>query len=497
MMTVAVCAGSSISVGIAEAGEVLQASVPSEHSQPLPAALSTANAQPNIILILADDMGYGDCAVYNPESKIKTPHIDQLAQEGLRFTDAHSAASTCTPSRYGLLTGTNPVRTGVLNTLLSRGDPIIDAEEKTLADLLRDQGYVTRMVGKWHLGFDSDKRGKKAHVDLTQPLTGGPLDRGFDSFYGLHSSPGSSPLCFTRDRRVLALPTAEGTITKHKADGSTTQVKVMMAPGYRPQDASPSFCHEALKMIREQAAATDATPLFLYYASPAPHQPWAPTEAFKGKSGLGVYADYVMQLDDVVGQINSALKETGLDQNTLLIFTSDNGTGPKAVEVMAQSGHASSATLRGAKADSWEGGHRVPFIAKWPARIAANQQTSAVINFTDLFATFAELLAVDPATHYPESGADSHSFLPVLFQPTETYQRPGMMFNRGGVRDGDWKLVSKSRVRKMEAVKRSQFELYDLEADRSERNDLTKANPERTERLFKAYTDYAQRRELK
>jgi arylsulfatase A-like enzyme len=460
-------------------------------------AVQPAGEQPNIIIILADDMGYGDCSVYNPASKIKTPNIDRLAAEGLLFTDAHAAASTCTPSRYGLLTGVNPVRTGVLNTLLSRGDPIIAEEEKTIATMLRDQGYVTRMIGKWHLGVDEDKSGNKPVLDLTKPLKGGPVDRGFDSFFGLHSSPGSSPLCFIRDRNAVALPTEKGIIRKTKTDGSKTDVRVMMSPGYRPEDAEPTFCKEAVTMIREQAASKDAKPLLLYYASPAPHQPWAPGDAFKGKSGLGDYADYVMQLDDVVGQINNALKETGLDKNTLLIFTSDNGAGPPAVKGMAAVGHASSGVLRGQKADSWEGGHRVPFIAKWPARVAANKQTKAVINSTDLFATFAELLEVDPAKSYPDSATDSHSFLPVLLDPAQPYRRPGLIFNRGGVREGDWKLVSKSRVRKMEAVKLSQFELFNLAEDLSEQNDLSKKYPERTERLFKEYRQYAENRKLK
>ena len=459
--------------------------------------LAAPTEKPNIILILADDMGYGDCGVYNPESKIKTPHIDQLATEGLRFTDAHSAASTCTPSRYGLLTGTNPVRTGVLNTLLSRGEPIIAADEKTIASMLRDQGYATRMIGKWHLGFEEEKSGKKSVLNLSKPLMGGPLDRGFDSFYGLNSSPGSSPLCFTRDRNVVALPTEKGIIQNVLADGTTKDVKVMMSPGYRPEDASPNFCQEAVEIIREQAVAKNAKPLFLYYASPAPHQPWAPSATFKGKSGLGDYADFVMQLDDVVGQINKALKQTGLDKNTLLIFTTDNGTGPKAVKLMEKMGHASSATLRGAKAASWEGGHRVPFIAKWPGMIRANETSKVVINFTDLFATLAEFLGVDPAKNYPASAADSHSFLPVLWSSSHNYTRPGMMFNRGGVRDGDWKLVSKSRVRKMDGVKQSQFELFNLAQDLSEKNDVTKANPERAEQLFKAYQGYAQGREMK
>jgi arylsulfatase A len=204
-----------------------------------------------------------------------------------------------------------------------------------------------------------------------------------------------------------------------------------------------------------------------------------------------------MQLDDVVGQINNALKETGLDKNTILIFTSDNGASPPAVKGMAAVGHASSGVLRGQKSDSWEGGHREPFIAKWPGRIPANTKTKAVINFTDLFATFAELMEVDPAKNYPCSALDSLSFLLVLSAPSQPHKRQAMMVHRGAVREGDWKLVSKSRVRKMEAVKLSQFELFNLAEDLSEKNDLSKTHPERTERLFEEFRKYAENRKLK
>jgi len=459
----------------------------------------TARGKANIVLILADDMGYGDCGVYNPESKIATPNIDQLAAEGLRFTDAHAPGSTCTPSRYGLLTGTNPTRTGVLNTLLARGNPIIDEDEATIANLLKDQGYTTKMIGKWHLGFEEDKSGKRPFMDVSKPLKGGPVDRGFDSFYGMHSSPGASPLCYIRDRHVVDLPTKKGTVNMVKGQdaGKTQQVKVMMSPGYRPEDASPLFCREAVDLIHAHAASNESKPLFLFYASPIPHQPWVPSAAFKGKSGQGDYGDFVMQLDDVVGQINNALKETGLDKDTILIFASDNGPGPWAVKAMAATGHASAGVLRGKKSDSWEGGHRVPFIAKWPGRIAANTQTKAVINFTDLFATLAELLEVYPAESTPGSAADSHSVLSVLLDSSQTYRRQGMMLHRGAIRHGDWKLVSKQRVRNMEAVKLSQFELFHLAEDLSEKNDLSKTYPGRTECLFEAFKKFAENRELK
>ena len=452
---------------------------------------------PNIVLIMADDMGYGDCGAYNSESKIKTPNIDQLAAEGLLFTDAHSAAGTCTPSRYGLLTGINPVRTGVLNTLLSRGDPIIAENEKTIATMLRDQGYVTRMIGKWHLGFEMDTSGKKNDYDFSKPLRGGPLDRGFETFFGIHSSAGSSPLCYFSGREVVTKPTDKTSFKTQRANGAWVTIKADASPGFMQEEVSPTFCRKAVEIIHAHAESKETRPLFLYYASPIPHKPWVPSDAFKGKSGLGDYGDFVMQLDDVVGQINNALKETGLDKNTLLIFTSDNGPGPWAVKAMASAGHASAGVLRGQKADRWEGGHRVPFIVKWPEQIAPNQQTSALINFTDLFATFADLLDVDIANEYPMSATDSHSFLPVLWSPSDDYQRPGYMYDRCGVREGPWKLVAKSRVRQLDKVKRTQFELFNLEADLSERNNVSEQNPERFERLFNAYHAYIRSRELK
>ena len=442
-------------------------------------------------------MGYGDCGVCNPESRIKTPHIDQLAGEGLLFTDAHSAGSTCTPSRYGLLTGINPVRTGVLNTLLRRGDPIIAEDEKTIATMLRDQGYVTRMIGKWHLGFEADKNGKRPELDFTQPLMGGPVDRGFDSFYGMHSSPGASPLCYVRDREAVALPTEPGIVEENRGGPKRFTRKVMMSPGYVIEESSPQFCGEAIEMIHKQAASEDSKPLFLYYASPLPHKPWAPTGEFAGKSGLGPYGDFILQLDDVVGQINRALKETGLDQSTLLVFTSDNGPGPWAVKDMAAQGHDSAGSLRGSKAHAWEGGHRIPFIVKWPERVPAGTSTDAVVNFTDVFATLAELLEVDPAKDYPGSAADSCSFLPVLQNPSQPYKRPGVMFNSGSVRDGVWKLVSKTRGRGMDVAKPAQFELFNLADDRSEKHDLSKAHPERAGRLFAAFRKFIEERDLK
>lgn len=453
--------------------------------------LGIKNAKPNIIIILADDMGYGDCGVYNPESKIKTPHIDQLAKEGLRFMDAHAASSTCTPSRYGLLTGVDPSRTGVLNTLLKRGAPIIAEDETTIATLLKDQGYITKMIGKWHLGFDMDTSGKKPVFDFSKPLIGGPIDHGFDSFFGIHSSIGSSPMFYIRDREAVVPPTKPVTWTQVKS-GRKSQVKVIAAEGFLFEEASPSFCKEAVETIRAHAISTEGKPLFLYYASSAPHQPWVPTKDFKGKSKVGLYGDFIMQVDDVLGQINTALKETGLDQNTILIFTSDNGAGPGAVSEMSIQGHDSSGSLRGSKASSWEGGHRIPFVLKWPSTVSANTETNAVINFTDCFATFANLLDVDLEQNYSGQAVDSYSFFPIIEDFSSKHTRPSMVHRLGAIREGDWKLGSGGKT-----LIKSKMELYNLADDIAETNDLSDVYPERREQLFKKHQIFIKNRKLK
>lgn len=451
---------------------------------------------PNIVLILADDMGYGDCGAYNPESKIETPHIDQLAKEGLRFADAHSSASTCTPSRYGLLTGVNPARTGVLNTLLVRGDPIIAEDETTIATLLKDQGYITRMIGKWHLGFEMDKSARKPAFDFSKPLKGGPLDRGFDSWFGIHSSPGAQPLCYFNRRRVVARPTARLSYVKERG-GRKTTVHASASPDCSLEETSPLFCRKAVEIIHDHAATKQTKPLFLYYASPIPHEPWVPSKEFQGKSKVGTYGDFMMQLDDVVGQINDALKETGLDKDTLLIFTSDNGPGPDAVRVMSVHEHAAAGVLRGKKSDSWEGGHRVPLIAKWPGRIEPSRVTDATVNLTDVFATFAELLELDLTQSYPAQTVDSHSFFPVLLDPSTKHQRPAAIHGRHAIRDGDWKLISPARHEDAAKVKRSRFELYNLAEDIAEQNDVSQSHPETAKRLFTDFQKFANSRKLK
>ena len=445
---------------------------------------------PNVVIILADDLGYGDCEPFNPASKISTPNLNQLASEGIRFTDAHAASSTCTPSRYGLLTGINPARTGVLNTLLSRGEPIIGEEEKTLANLFRSKGYRTHMVGKWHLGFSWDKKW------TDQPLTGGPVDRGFDTFFGIHSSAGSEPLCFLERDRLVGQLTEPISISKYNIKGEKTEIRTQAAPGFSVEETTPTLLSRAIQKIEEHAANGNRQPFFLYYASPIPHQPWVPMKKFRGKSGLGDYGDFVMQLDWVVGEINQALKKTGLEQNTLLIFTSDNGTGPVAHKVMKAHGHASSEKFRGMKAHRYEGGHRVPFIAKWPGTAKAGTTSKSTLNFTDFFATFAELLNINPNEEFA-TAVDSQSFLTALLEPKKRFPRKPMVHRLNALRVDDWKWIHPDRSTRFAKTIPHEYELYDLQKDPGEQNNLATENQKLMGKFYQTYKEFDQEIKLK
>jgi arylsulfatase A len=276
-----------------------------------------AAEKPNIIVIYADDMGYGDCTVNNPESKIPTPNIDRLAKEGMRFTDAHSPSSTCTASRYGLLTGTCPVRRGVVNGLTGLG-PVIDKDEVTVADFLKNHGYVTRMIGKWHLGFEMYGDGPRKTFDFSKPLVGGPLDCGFDSFFGLTKAPSGPPYFYIRGREPAAKPTetTPGTKRDLKANGRDSRTAYAggdIATGFVPEECNAAFSDEAVKIVNDHAESDQGKPLFLYHAMLEPHVPWLPGEEFAGKSKAGSYGDYIEQLDYEVGRVLAALNETGLE----------------------------------------------------------------------------------------------------------------------------------------------------------------------------------------
>lgn len=442
---------------------------------------------PNIIVILADDMGYGDPGCYNPKSKIPTPHIDRLAREGMRFTDAHAAGAVCHPSRYGLITGRYPFRTDV-----SRWprEPLIEAGQVTIASLLREQGYTTAMVGKWHLGFR--ERG------YDQPLPGGPADRGFQTFFGMRASTDIPPYFLIRGDRAIA-PPADEIAASSTAGWSPIQGAFWragkIAPGLELKNVLPAFTSEALTVIRNHAGKprADRSPLMLYLAFTAPHTPWLPDPKFVGKSGAGLYGDFTMMVDAALGEVLAVLDETQMTRDTLLIFTSDNGPTwyPADVE---RFGHDSAGGLRGMKADAWEAGHRVPFIVRWPNRVKAGSVSDQTICFTDLLSTFADICG---ASLTPGAGPDSFSLLPVLEgrQSNDQHIRGPIVLQSGStnamfIRSGDWKFIDQlgsggftkpNKITPRDGDPSGQ--LYNLREDRAESRNLFNDRPEIVARL--------------
>lgn len=401
-----------------------------------------AAERPNILVILVDDMGYGDPGCFNSSSKIPTPHINSLARDGMRFTDAHAPGPLCHMSRYGLLTGRYPFRT---NVNLWRKQPLIEPGQMTIASLAKSQGYHTAMVGKWHVGFKEDGYDK--------PLPGGPVDRGFDSYFGIRASTDIPPYFYIRDNHAVQPPSNQ--IKANNSEGwSPIQGAFWRAGGIAPdltlEDVLPRFTNEAVQVIENHATAGRGKkgaadkPLMLYVAYPAPHTPWLPDPKFVGKSGAGMYGDFLMMVDAQIGRVIASLKQAGMDENTLVIFSSDNGPVWYEADV-ERFGHDSSGGLRGMKADAWEAGHRMPFIARWPERVKPGTTSEQLVCFTDLMATFADVLGVKLP---PDAGPDSFSFLPALThqKASLTPIREQIAMKPGGpfmtLRSGDWKLIT-------------------------------------------------------
>jgi len=405
----------------------------------------------------------------------------------MRFTDAHAPGPLCHPSRYGLMTGRYPFRTEI-----SRWPrhPLIEKGQVTIASLLRQQGYHTAMVGKWHLGFDEH--------GYDQPLRGGPVDCGFDTFFGLRASTDIPPFFYIRGDRAVTPPT--GHIAEHHSEGwSPIQGAFWrgggIAPGLELADVLPRLTEEACAVIRSQAGTEAAArkPLMLYLAFTAPHTPWLPAAEFAGKSGAGMYGDFVMMVDAQIGRVLAALDQAKMTRDTLLIFTSDNGPVWYPVDV-ARFGHDAAGGLRGMKADVWEAGHRMPFIVSWPGHVKPGTVSDQTICFTDLLATFADVCGVKLP---PGAGPDSFSLLPVLEgrQPKERPIRGPIVMQAGSssammIRSGDWKLVNQlgsggfskpNRIKPGPGDPKGQ--LYNLREDPAEKNNLYSKHPEIVARL--------------
>lgn len=465
---------------------------------------------PNIVFILADDQGYGDVSALNPESKIPTPHIDRLAKEGMIFTDAHSSSGVCTPTRYSVLTGRYHWRTRLQSGVLGGySPPLIAPDRVTVADFLKGQGYFTACIGKWHLGFDwplkgggyADDKGDfgKAYeggwkVDYAGEIRNGPLDAGFDTFFGISASLDMPPYVYIQDRTPTELATVEKTYIRKGPAGA----------GFEAVDVLPAITRKTVETIGARAGeAKSGRPFFIYLPLNAPHTPIVPTAEWKGKSGINDYADFTMQVDWSVGQVLDALDDAGIADNTLVIFTADNGCSPQAnIEELHAAGHRPSHIYRGHKADLFEGGHRVPFLARWPAKVKAGSRSDQLIGQWDLIATCADLLEADLP---PAAGEDSVSFLPALLgedrEPLRGHLVSQSINGSFAIRQGNWKLAlcpgsggwSDPKPGTPAHQGLPAVQLYDLAADPGETRNLAAEQPDRVAAMTSLMRDLIDR----
>jgi arylsulfatase A-like enzyme len=440
---------------------------------------------PNIVYVLCDDLGYGDPGCYNKESKIPTPNIDRLAGQGMRFTDAHTPSSVCTPTRYGLLTGRYCWRTSLKRGVLNGYSPLlIESGRVTVASLLKQHGYTTACIGKWHLGLGTEKQ-----TDFAQPLKPGPNSVGFDYFFGIPASLDMPPYVLVENEAPTAMPTEKiGDSKMRRFGGDGFWRGGAIAPGFKHEDVLPKLTENALALIKKQSADK---PFFLYLPLNAPHTPWMPTPEFRGKSGAGWYGDFVVQVDDALGRVMKALDEARLTDNTLLIFTSDNGAHwlPSDIQEFT---HRANDGLRGQKADIWDGGHRVPFIARWPGVAKPGSVSTEIICQTDLMATVASIVGAKlPA----DAGEDSFDYSPVLRgQKLDRSVREAVVHHSGdgtfGIRQGPWKLAMAlgshgfSDPKDVKPTKDGpQGQLYNLDDDPEEKKNLWLEKPDVVKRL--------------
>ncbi|MEF8796841.1 MAG: arylsulfatase [Salinivenus sp.] len=456
----------------------------------------SSSPAPNVVVILADDMGYGDVGGFNPDAKIPTPHLDRLAEQGMMLRDAHSPGTVCMPTRYGLLTGRHPhrERTGEWRTR-----PLIDADRTTLASLLGGRGYATYMVGKWHLGFEGGES-----YDCSQPLRGGPVDRGFDHYFGIPASLDIPPYFYIRDDRCVAAPT-DSVEANYSDKEIWTDIQGpfwragKMAPGFRHEQVLPRLTDETLAYLDEHEAQRAGQPFFLYFALPAPHTPWLPPDSLRGASGAGLYGDFVAQVDRAIGRVLDRLERMGARENTLVVFTSDNGP-VWYDEDDRRFGHRAAHVYRGMKGDAWEGGHRVPLVARWPGHVPAGTSSDQLLTLTDLLPTIAALTG--PALA-PDS-TDGTNLGPVITADRDSVADDEAVIQSLqylAVRDGPWKLIPglgsggfSSPATRTPGADEPTGQLYHLGRDPAEQNNLYDERPEVVERLTKQLRRYRRQR---
>lgn len=462
-----------------------------------------AGDRPNFIFILADDLGYGDVRCLNPDGKIATPHMDRVAREGMMFTDAHTSSAVCTPTRYGVMTGRynwrSRLQSGVLGGLSPR---LIEPGRMTVAEMLHQKGYQTVCIGKWHLGMDwTVQPGETVSelnietpvqvwsVDFTHPAKNGPQSLGFDHFFGISASLDMVPYAFIEDDHMVTQPTESMKLLMNKGGPVSYSREGPGVPGFKGENVLPTLVEHAVDYIAEHAAgAKKDAPFFMYLPLTAPHTPILPTDEWKGKTGLNLYADFVAQTDAAVGKVLEALDKQGLAENTFVIFTSDNGCSPSAdYPTLIEKGHNPSYIFRGTKADIYEGGHRVPFFVRWPAKIKGGQISAQLVCLTDFMATAAEVTQTDLPANAAE---DSISLMPVLLGQKDRPARQSVVHHsimgNFAIREGKWKLAlcpgsggwSEPRPGAKLPAGSPNVQLFDMEADVREQTNVQGQHPD-------------------
>ena len=474
-----------------------------------------APAKPNIIYILCDDLGYGDVKCLNAQGKIATPHLDKLAAAGMYFTDVHSSSSVCSPTRYGIMTGRYNWRTKLQSGVLGGLSPrLIEPGRLTVAQLLKNNGYHTAAIGKWHLGMDWVKKEGKTvaelnvesadqihNVDYAQPIKNGPNAVGFDYYYGISASLDMVPYTFIENDRVTKLPTVDKDFPMFLGRAQGKCRLGPAAPDFEVEDVLPTLTTKAIGYVKSRAADAKAgKPFFLYLPLASPHTPIAPTKEWQGKSGLNFYADFVMQTDAAIGQLLAELDKQALAENTLVIVTSDNGCSPQAdFPALLAKGHNPSYEFRGHKADIFDGGHRVPFLVRWPARVKAGTLSQQLLCLTDFMATAADIAGAK----LPDTAAeDSVSFLPALLGTAKASLREAVVHHSingsFAIRQGNWKLElcrdsggwSDPRPGTPKATALPPVQLFDLDKDIGEQINVQDKHPEVVARLTKLLEKY-------
>lgn len=468
------------------------------------AETSSVSAKPNILVIYADDLGYGDVQCYNPErGKIATPNIDRLASQGMRFTDGHSSSGVCSPSRYALLTGRYHWRTTLQSGIVNLwGAPLIAPDRMTIGTLARQHGYATACIGKWHLGWDwpipedraavfkEKPSGQSSATDVhrkvwqdvfSQTIPGGPISRGFDQYFGT-DVPNWPPFCFIKNDRTVGIP-SEFLSARLMGNNQASNQGPALAD-WTLEPILPTIGKQAVDFVTESAASSK--PFLLYLPLTSPHTPLSVNEPWKGKSGLNLYADFVMETDAIVGQVLDAVQQTGEADNTLVIFTSDNGCAPYVgAAELEKMGHFPSGPLRGYKADAWEGGHRVPFIVRWPTVVKPGSVSDQLVHQADLLRTFADVLDAK----LPDNAAeDSFSLMPLLKGDENLVRETAISTGSSGtpaLRIGDWKYIAApgSGGWGKGGDQSQPVQLYDLASDIGESKNLAAEMPDKVAQM--------------